>query len=174
MGTKQCHGEGAAVSLSYSQSPGSPGPLPTWGSTLSQPELQPISCKEIKPVNPKGNQSWIFIEGADAEAPILWSPDAKSQLIGKDTDAGKDWGQEVTQDEMIGWHHWLNGHEFEQTQGDSEGQGSLVCCSPWGCKEWDMTEQLNSEYILVFTYSHEFILFFPKLPFLSHIEISSR
>ena len=84
MGTKQCHGEGAAVSLSYSQRPGPPGPLPTWGSTLSQPELQPISCKELKPVNPKGNQSWIFTGGADAKAPILWPPDEKSQLIRKD------------------------------------------------------------------------------------------
>ena len=95
----------------------------------------------IKPVNPKGNQIWIFIGRTDAEAetPILWPPDAKSQLIGKDPDAGKDWGQEVkrvTEDEMAGWHHWLNGHEFEQTPGDSEGQGSLVCCSPWVANSW--------------------------------------
>ena len=98
----------------------------------------------------KGNQSKIFIGRTDAEAepevPILWPPDAKSRLIGKDPDAGKDWGQEgkgMTEDEMVGWHHWLDEHEFEQTLGDSEGQGSLVCCSPWGCKELDMTEQLN-------------------------------
>ena len=91
----------------------------------------------------------IFIGRTDAgaEAPILWPPDGNSQLIGKDPDAVKDWGQEekrVTEDEMVGWHHWLNGHEFEQTPGDSEGQGSLACCSPWGCKESDMTEQLEN------------------------------
>ena len=85
----------------------------------------------------QGNQPWILIVRPDAkaEAPILWPPDVKSQLIGKDPDAGKDWRQEekwVTEDEMVGWHHWLNGHEFEQTPGDTEGQGSLVCCSPWG------------------------------------------
>ena len=102
-----------------------------------------LDCKEIKQVNPKGNQPWKFIRrtDAEAEAPILW-PDAKSQLIGKDPDAGKDWKQEVkrvTEGEMFGWHHWLNGHEFEQTLGDSEGQGSLACCSPWGHKELDTT-----------------------------------
>ena len=103
----------------------------------------PLDSKEIKPVNPKGNQPWIFIERTDteAEAPILWPPDTKSWLTGKDPDAGKDWRQEkgATKDETVGWHHWLNGHEFEQTLGDSEGQGSLVCCSPWGHKELDMT-----------------------------------
>ena len=92
---------------------------------------------EIKPVNSKENQPWIFIGRTDAktEVPILWPPDAKSQLIVKDTDAGKNWGQEdkgVTEDEMFGWHRQLNGHEFEQTPGDSEGQESLVCCSPLG------------------------------------------
>ena len=105
---------------------------------------RPLDSKEIKPVNPKRNQLWIFFRRTDAEAeiPILWPPDAKNQLIRKDPDAGKDWGQEeivVTEDEMVGWHHWLNGHEFEQTQGDSEGEGSLVCCSPWGCKKSDGT-----------------------------------
>ena len=94
----------------------------------------PLDIKEIKLVSPKGNQSWIFIGSTDAEAevPIRWPLDVKSQLIGKDPDVGKDWGQEekgVTEDEMVGWHHRLNGHEFEQTQGDSKGQGSLVCCS---------------------------------------------
>ena len=106
----------------------------------------PLGSKEIKPVNPKGYQPWIFIGRTDTEAPILWSPDAKSQLIGKDLDAGKDWGQEekrATEDEMVGWHHWLTGNEFEQTQKDSKGEGSLVCCSPWGHKELDMTERLN-------------------------------
>ena len=85
----------------------------------------------------KGNQSWIFIGRTDAEAPILWPPDANSWLISKDPDAGKEWRQEekeTSADEMVGWHHWLNGHEFEQALGDSEGQGSLVCCSPWGHK----------------------------------------
>ena len=104
----------------------------------------PLDYKEIKPVNPKGNQPWIFIErtDAEAEAPILWLPDVKNWLIWKDPDAGKHWGQEekgMTEDEMVGWHHWLNGHEFEQTLAGSEGQGSLVCCSPWGCKETDKT-----------------------------------
>ena len=99
-------------------------------------------------VNPKISQPWIFIGRIDAEveAPILWPPDAKSRLIGKDPDAGKDWGQEkgVTEDEMVGWHHWLNGHEFEQTLGDGEGQGSMACCSPWGRKESNTTEWLNN------------------------------
>ena len=99
-----------------------------------------LDWKEIKPVNPKGDQSWIFIGRTDDEAPILWPPDAKNWLIGKDPDAGKDWGQEekeVAEDETVGWHHWLNGHEFEKTLGDNEGQGSLVCSS-WGYKELDM------------------------------------
>ena len=93
-----------------------------------------LDCKEIKSVNPKGNQSWIFIGNTDieAEAPIL---DGKSRLIGKDPDDGKDWGQEekgVTEVEMVGWYHWLDGHKFVQTLWNSEGQGGLVCCSPWG------------------------------------------
>ena len=94
-----------------------------------------------KPVNPKGNQPWIVIGRTDAEAPVLWPPDAKSWLTEKDPDAGKNWGQEkgATEDEMVGWHHWLSRYEFEQTLGDSEGQGSLVCCSSWGLKESDMT-----------------------------------
>ena len=94
----------------------------------------PLDSKELKPVNPKGNQPWIFIGKTDADAPIAWPADAKSRLTGKDLDAGKDWGKEekgVTKDEMVGGHHQLRGHEFEQPQGDSEGQGSLVCCSPW-------------------------------------------
>ena len=109
----------------------------------------PLDCKEIQWVNPKGNQPWMFIgrTDAEAEAPVLWAPDAKSQLTGKDPDAGKDWGKEkkgMTEDKMAGWHQRLNEHEFEQTLGDSEGQGSLACCSPWGCKESDMTEWLNN------------------------------
>ena len=105
---------------------------------------RPLDCKEIKPVNPKGNQPWIFTgrTDAEAEAAILWPPDMKSWLIRKDPDAGKDWGQEekwTTEDEMVGWHPRLHGHEFEQTPGDSDGQGSLACCSPWGHKESDAT-----------------------------------
>ena len=104
----------------------------------------PLDSKEIKPVNPKANQLWIFIGRTDYEAktPILWLPDTMSQLIGKDSDAGKNWGQEekqVTEDVMVGWHHQLNWDEFEQTLEDSEGQGSPVCCSPWGLKALDMT-----------------------------------
>ena len=90
----------------------------------------------------RDDQLWILIGRTDAEAPVLWPCSAKSQPIGKDPDAGKDWRQEekgVTEDEMAGWYHWLNGHESEQNLGDSEGQGSLVCCSPWGHKESDMT-----------------------------------
>ena len=97
----------------------------------------PLDCKEIKPVNYKGNQSWIFIGRTDAEAEtsILWPLDAKNWLIGQDPDAGKDWRREekgTTENEMVGWHHWLNGHEFEQALGAGDGQGSLACCSSWG------------------------------------------
>ena len=98
-----------------------------------------LDSKEIKPVNPKGNQPWIFTERTDAKALTLWPPDAKSQLIGKDRDTGKDWGQAekgVTEDEMVGWHHSLNGHEFEQTRGGSEGQGSW-CAAVHGVAESD-------------------------------------
>ena len=114
-----------------------------------------LDCK-VKPVNPKGNQSWIFIRRTDAEAEAQ-PPDVKSQFIRKDPDAGKDWGQEekgMPEDEMVGWHLWLNGHEFEQTPGDSEGQGCLMCCSPplyesnICCKKIKCfeTEQKNSKY----------------------------
>ena len=104
----------------------------------------PLDSKEIKAINPKGNQPWIFIgrTGAEDEVPILWPPDAKSRLIRKDPDAGKDWGQEkrATEDEMVGWHHQLSRHEFEQTLGDGEEQGSRECYSPWGRRESDTTE----------------------------------
>ena len=102
----------------------------------------PLDSKEIKSVNPKGNQPWICSGRTDAEVLILWPPDAKSLLIGKDLDFEKDWEQEekrAAEDEMAGWHHRLNAHEFEQTPGDSEGQGSLACCSPWGHKELNTT-----------------------------------
>ena len=96
----------------------------------------PSDSKEIKPVNSKGNQAWVFIGriDAEAEAPTLWPSDAKSQLIKNDPDAGEDWQQQkwVGEDEMVRWHHGLNGHEFKQSPGDREGQGSLGCCSPWG------------------------------------------
>ena len=107
----------------------------------------PLENKEIKSVNLRGNQPWIFIgrTEAEAEAPVLWPLHAKSQLIGKGPDSRKHWGQEekrVTEDEMVGWHHRLNGHAFEQTLGDGEGQGILACCSPWGLKDQELvTEQ---------------------------------
>ena len=108
----------------------------------------PLDSKEIKPVNPKGNWSWIFIGSMDAEAetPNLWPPDVKNCLTIKDPDAGKYWsqeGKEMTEDEMVGWRHWLNGLEFEQAPGVGDGQGSLACCSPWGCKESDKTGWLS-------------------------------
>ena len=120
-----------------------------WTVVLEKTSESSLRSKEIKLVNPKGNQHWIFLGRtyAEAEPPILWLPDAKSQLIGKDPDAGKDWRQEekgATEDEIVGGHHWLNGHEFEQTPRDGKGQGSLECCSPRGLKESDRTERLNN------------------------------
>ena len=113
--------------------------------------LSPLDSKEIQPVHPKGNQSWIFIGKTDAEAetPILWPPDGKNRLIGKDPDPGKDWRLEEkgkkgkAEDEMVGCHHQLYGHEFEQALGVGDGQGSLACCSAWGLKESDTAERLN-------------------------------
>ena len=107
-----------------------------WTVVLEKTLESPLDCKDIKPVNPKGNQSWMFIGRTDAEAEvlILWPPDAKDWLIGKDPDAGKGWRQEekgMTADEMVGWHHRFNEHELEQTPGDNERQGNLACCSPW-------------------------------------------
>ena len=119
-----------------------------WTVMLEKTLETPLDHKEIKPVNPQGNQSWISIGRTDAEAetPIVWPPDTKNWLIRKGPDAGKDWRQEEkrkTEDDMVGWHHWLDGHEFEQAQGVDDGQGGLACCSPWGCKELDTTEWLN-------------------------------
>ena len=119
-----------------------------WTVVLEKILESPLDCKEIKPVNPKGNQPWIFIgrTDAEAEAPIIWPPDAKSWLIWKDCDAGKDRRQEekgTTEDEMAGWHLWLDGHGFGQTPGVGDGQGGLACCGSWSHKELDMTEQLN-------------------------------
>ena len=121
-----------------------------WTMVLEKSPETPLDNKKIKPVNPKGNEPWIFFIRTDAEAPILWPPDVKSWLTGKDPDAGKDWRQEekgMTEDEMVGWHHWLDGPEFEQTPGSGEGQGSRACCSSWGRKESDTTEWLNNSYI---------------------------
>ena len=132
---------------------------------LSAEELMVLNCgvgedfweslglQGDQPVCPKGYQSWVFIERTDvkAETPILWPPDVKNWLIGKDPDAGKDWRQEekgTTEAEMLGWHHWLNGHEFEWSPGLGGGRRSLTCCSPWGCKDSDTTEQLNFNFIL--------------------------
>ena len=114
-----------------------------WTVMLEKTLESPLDYKDIKSVNPKGNQSWIFIGRTDAEAPILWPPYAKNWLIEKDCDAGKDWKQEekgTTEDEMVGWHHRLDGDEFEQGPGVGEGQRSLACCSPWGRKESDTTD----------------------------------
>ena len=119
-----------------------------WTVVLEKILESPLDYKEIKPVNPKRNQSWIFIGMSDTEdqTPTLWSPDANNWLIGKYSDAWKDWRQEekgTTEDEMVGWHHRLDGHEFEHALGVADGQGSLACCSPWGHKEGDTTERLN-------------------------------
>ena len=119
-----------------------------WTVVLEKTIENPLDCKEIQLVHPTGNQSWIFTGRTDVEAetPILWPPDVKSWLIGKDPDAGKNKRQEEkgrTEDEMVGWHHQLDGHGFEQALRVGDGQGSLACCSPWGHKESDMTEWLN-------------------------------
>ena len=117
-----------------------------WTVVLEKTLESPLDCKEIQPVNPQGNQSWIFIGRTDVEAenPILWLPDVKNWLIGKDAIAGKNWRQEkMTEDEMLGWHHQLDRHEFEQALGVGDGQGSLACFSPRGLKESDNTEWLN-------------------------------
>ena len=119
-----------------------------WTVVLEKNLQSPLDCGEIQPVHPKGDQSWVFIGRTDAEGetPILWPPHAKSWLIGKDPDAGKDCGQEekgTTKDEMAGWHHGLDRRESEWTPGVGDGQGGLACCNSWGRKESDMTELLN-------------------------------
>ena len=132
-----------------------------WTVVLEKTLESPLDCKEIKPVSLKGNQSWISIirTDAEAEAPILWPPDGKSWLIGKDPDAGEDWGQEekgMIEVEMVGWHPWLNGHEVEQSLGDSEGQGSLICCSPWGLKELDTLSDWRTKWTLALSVCSNF------------------
>jgi len=118
----------------------------------------PLDCKEIQPVHSEGDQPWDFFGRTDAKAetPVLWPPHSKSWLIGKDSDAGRDWGQEekgMTEDEMAGWHHRLDGRESEWTLGVGDGQGGLACCNSWGCKELDTTERLNwTEYSIVYMY----------------------
>ena len=119
-----------------------------WTVVLEKILESPLDCKDIQPVHPEGDQPWVFIEriSAEAEMPVLWPPDVKNWLIGKDPDAGKDWRQEekgTTEDEMVGWHHRLSGHEFEQAPWVGDGQGRLQCCSPCGRKELGMTEWLS-------------------------------
>ena len=116
-----------------------------WTVVLEKTLENPLGCKEIKLVNCKGSQPWIFIGRTDAETTIFWPPD-ENWLIWKEPDAGKDWRREekgMTEDEMVGWHHRLDGHEFEQAPGVGDGQGSLACCSPWRHKDSDTTEWLN-------------------------------
>ena len=126
-----------------------------WIVVLEKTLESPCDCKEIQPVHPRGNQPWIFTgrTNAKTEAPILWLSDVKSQLNRKDSDNGNDWRQEekgMAEDEMVRWHHRLDGHGFGQTPGNGEGQGSLACCSPWGCKESDMTERRNKSNMSYF------------------------
>ena len=127
-----------------------------WTVVLGKTLESPLDCKEIQPVHSKGDQSWVFIgrNDAKAETPILWPPHLKSWLIGKDSDAGRDWGQEekgTTEDEMAGWHHWLDGRESEWTPGVGDGQGGLACCDSWGQKESDTTERLNWTELMGFS-----------------------
>ena len=136
-----------------------------WTVVLEKTLESPLDCKEIQPVHPKGDQSWVFFGRTDVEAetPILWPPESKSWLIWKDSDAGKDWGQEekgMTDDEMVGWHHWLDGHGFGWILGVGDGQGGLACCDSWGCKESDTTDRLIwSDTELVFFFLAYFTLY---------------
>ena len=135
-----------------------------WTVVLEKTLESPLDSKEIQPAHPKGNQSWVFIGRTDVEAeiPTHWPPDAKNWLIWKDPDVGKDWGQEekgTTEDEMVGWHHWLNGHGFGWTPGVGDGQGGLACCGSWGHKELDTTEWLNWTKLNLFGIGKETDLF---------------
>ena len=119
-----------------------------WTVVLEKTLESPLGSKEVQPVHSEGDRSWVFFGKNDAkvETPIFLLPHAKSWLIGKDSDAGRDWGQEekgMTEDEMAGWHHQFNGREFEWTPGVGDGQGGLACCDSWGCKELNTTERLN-------------------------------
>ena len=132
-----------------------------WTVVLEKTLESPLDCKEFQPVHSEGDQSWVFFgrNDAKAETPVLWPPQAKGWLIGKDSDAGRDWGQEekgTTEDEMAGWHHQLNGRESGWTPGDGDGQVGLACCDLWGCKESDWTERLNwTELKCYYTYGSE-------------------
>jgi len=136
-----------------------------WTVVLEKTLESPLDCKEVHSVHSKGDQSWVFFGRTDAKAEtlVLWPPHAKSWLIGKDPDAGRDWGQKekgTTENEMAGWHHRLDGHEFEWSPGVEDGQGGLACCNSWGRKESDMTEQLNwTELNTSFTwYNYHFVV----------------
>ena len=138
-----------------------------WTVVLEKTLESLLDCKEIQPVHPKGDQSWVFIGRTDAEAetPILWPPDAKSWLIRKDSDAGKDWGQEekgTTENEIVGWHHRFNGHAFEEAPGDGEGQRGLAYCSPRGHKESDMArQQIACFFLFMWLLSLSIIILWP-------------
>ena len=139
-----------------------------WTVVLQKTLESPLDSKEIQPVHSKGNQSWIFIGRTDAEAetPILWPPGAKNWLTGKDPDAGKDRRQKekgTTEDGMVRWHHWLDGHESEQAPGVGDGQGSLACFSPWGHKQSDITEWLNWLNISFYLWKDVPLFFFSSL-----------
>ena len=148
--------------------------LKNWcfGTVVLEKTLEsPLDCKKIKAANPKGTQSWLFIGRTDAEAetPICWPPDVKKWLIWKDPDAGKDWGREekgTAEDEMVGWHHQLNGHEFEQVPGVGDGQGGLVCCSLWGCRvrHYWLTERNWMGFMLLWKEIRKPCLSFCSLP----------
>ena len=137
-----------------------------WTVVLEKTLESPLDCKEIQPINLQGNRSWVFIGRTDAEAetPILWPPDAKNWLLGKDPDTGKDWRQGekgTTEDEMVGWHHQLDGHQSEQTLTVGDGQGGLACCSPWSHKRSDMTEWLNGtdhQHIQIYNFLFLFLV----------------
>ena len=142
-----------------------------WTVMLEKTLESPLDCKEIQPVHPKRNQSWIFTgrTDAEAEAPILWPPDEKNWLIGKDSDAEKDWRQEekgTTEDEMAGWHHWIYGPESEWTLGVGDGQGGLVCWDSCGRKDLDTTEQLNWTELVIILGQHK------SSPYRGHLFIS--
>ena len=138
-----------------------------WTVVLQKTLESPLDCKEIQPVLSEGDQSWVFFgrNDAKAETPVLWPAHAKSWVIGKDSDAGRDWGQEekgITEDEMAGWHPWLDRRESEWTPGVGDGQGGLACCDSWGHKESDTTERLNWTELKRWIYDH-----YPSLPFFS-------
>ena len=136
-----------------------------WTVVLEKTLERPLDCKEIQSVHPKADQSWVFIErtNVEAETPILWPLDGKSWLIWKDLDAGKDWRQEekgMTEDEMVGWHHQLSGHEFGYAPGVGDGQGGLACFIPWGRKELDTTERLDWTEMKFLDAAHVLFFFF--------------